>query len=321
VRKVAFRLSPLAFRVSLFAALIAPAAWAGDNDPQLFRLGHVDDITVCTKCDGTDRTIEPGDPLAQTRFARYATTLGLMFAPSVLEPAATTGEAGFEIGFTGKVAFPRLAPSEWPTAATEAVTAPPTAVFLPTLSLRKGLGGSFELGMSVSMLGGSQIFGIGLEARWAPLEGIDFAPDLALRIYGTRLVGTQELDLAVGGGDVLLSKSFGIAGMVKLQPFVQYGIAMVNATTGVIDFHPQSEDIRDPTADDGVFRTINFFQNRYARLAFGFRLVAGVAVLGVEGSYLNGTNAVQHDKLSDGTLPPTQTTKLWSVSGRVGLQY
>jgi hypothetical protein len=309
------------FALLTTALLCATAARAGDNDLQLFRLGHPDDISVCTKCDGTDTKIEAGDLAAQARFARMTAALGLALVPSVFEPAATTGQAGFELGFSGKVAFLRLSPEEWPTAGTLAQSAPPTALFLPTISLRKGLGGSFEVGAAATMLSGSQIVAVTGEFRWALLEGIDVAPDLSLRIHATRALGTQELDLTAGGGDLTISKSFGVLGVLRVQPYAQYGVVMVNATTGVIDFHPQSENLRDPTSDDGIFRQINFFKNRYQRFVVGLRLVAGVAVVGLEGSYASGTNAIQNDDLSDGTRPPSQTTKMWTASGRLGLAF
>ena len=330
-RRLVFRLPSIAVRSLVLAALLAaPAARAGDNDVQLWRLGHPDDVAVCTKCDGTDRTIEAGDLNAQARFARFATALGLALVPARFDPAATTGQSGFELGFSAQVAIPRktadgrdapLDPNEWPTAGTQGTGPAPRALFVPTLSVRKGLGGSFELGIHASLLGGSQIFAIGASLKWAAIEGLDVPIDLALLVHGTRIIGTQELDLVSGGADAILSLRLAAFGMVKLQPYAQFGLLMINATSGVVDFKPQTEDVRDPTADDGVFRTVNFFQNRYGRAVVGLRLIAGVAVVGLEGGYAWGTNAIQHDSLPDGSAPPRQTTKLWSASGRLGLAF
>lgn len=304
----------------------ASGAVAGDNDIQLWRLGHPDDL-LCTKCDGTDDgVIEPGDPGAQARFARFASALGLLFVPALFEPAATTGQSGFEVGFSGKVAFPRLAFSrvagnKWPTAGTPDGGDPPKALFLPTLTVRKGLGGSFELGIHASMLTGSQVFALGGELRWAVVEGFHPAPDIGVRVFGTRVVGAPGLDLLVGGADLAVSWSIGVAGAMKVQPYAQGGIVMINAASGVLDFRPEAEDVRNPTADDGVFRTVRFLDNRYARGVAGLRLVAGVVVLGVEGSYAQGFNPVQSDALAGGGKPPYQKLQLWSASGRLGLAF
>ena len=107
----------------------------------------------------------------------------------------------------------------------------------------------------------------------------------------------------------------------KLQPYAQYGIALVNATSGIVDFRPQTEDARDPTADDGVFGTVRFYDNRYGHAVAGLRLVWGAAVLGVEGSYSHGFAPVQSDALPGGARPGYQKLELWSASGRLGLAF
>ena len=109
--------------------------------------------------------------------------------------------------------------------------------------------------------------------------------------------------------------------MVKLQPYFQFGISMVHATTGVVDFQPGAEDPKDPTADDGVFRTVKMFDNLYNRFALGLRMVAGAVVLGLEGSVAFGTNPVQSDKLTGNVAPPTQFTRQFGASLRLGVGF
>ena len=65
--------------------------------------------------------------------------------------------------------------------------------------------------MHASMLAGSQMIALGGELRWAAVEGFHPAPDIGLRVFGTRIVGSQELDLFVGGADLAVSWSFGLA--------------------------------------------------------------------------------------------------------------
>ncbi len=299
----------------------APARAYSDNDLQLWRLGHPADIVVCTRCDGSDRSKELGDPSAQARFARLSSTLGLAFVPPFQESAGTTGQAGFELGFSGSEAFLNIAPNQWATSGTQATAAPPKVLLVPTVALRKGLGGSLELGATVAWLDNSQMLAMTGELRFGLVDGVAYAPDIALRAYATRVVGSQELDLTLGGADVQVSKSFGLGGVVKLQPYGQYGLALVNAASGVVDFRPGSEDPKDPSADDGVFHTVSFFQNRYHRVSLGLRLVVGAIVLGIEGSVALGANAVQQDALASGAPIPTQFTQLWSTAGRLGLTF
>lgn len=303
---------------ALFICLLATgAARAGANDLQLYRLGHPDPL-ACTRCDGSPGDVpEPGDPLAQARFHRLASTLGLAFVPAFVQPANTLGWSGFEMGFSSAQAFLHIPADAWPTAS----GVPPRVLELPTFSMRKGLGGSLELGAAASWLASSQMFALSAELRWAILDGIAFAPDLAVRAFGTRLVGTQELELTMGGADAQLSKRFGLAGTFELQPYVQGGVVLIDAQSGVVDFKPGTVDAANPTAPDGVFHRAGFLDNRYLRAAAGLRLVAGYVVFGVEESVAEGRNAVQSDPLPGGAPVPTDFVRLWSTQGLVGLTF
>jgi len=302
------------FPIGLLICVAAAGARAAENDLELWRLGHPDPLG-CTRCDGLPGdTPEPGDPKAQARFHRLASTLGLAFAPPFQETAGTLGQAGFEVGVSSSEAFPKISSDAWPTRA----AAPPTVLTLPAVTLRKGLGGSFELGAAVSWLANSQMMALSAELRWAMLDGIAYAPDLSVRAWATRALGTQDLDLALVGADAQLSKSFGVAGMVKLQPYFQGGIAMVNAQSAVVNFKPSADNPTNPGAQDGIFRSVSFLNNRFLRAALGFRMVAGVLVLGVEGGVAWGTNAIQNDALAGGAAAPTNYVRLWSGSARLG---
>ena len=306
-------------RAALFLLLVCSAgARAAPNDLHLWRLGSPDNITVCTVCNGTDNTVVPGDPTAQTRFARLTATLALAFTPAFEDAAQTTGQSGFELGFGSQVAFPRLSEQEWPSEATLGTGAPPQALFLPTVTLRKGLGGSIEMGFAASLLAKSQIFALGGQVRWAPLDGLYGWPDLAVRAWASHLMGVQDLNMTFGGVDVLISKSFGVAGTFRLQPYAQYGLTMVDASTGAIDFNPAAENPANPSADDASFHRLAFWENRYHRFAAGVRMVAGRWLLGVEGSMAMGVNPVQHD---NSATAATQFTRLWTTSAHIGLAF
>jgi hypothetical protein len=304
-------------RICLSILLLAGAANAAANDLQLWRLGHPDPL-ACTLCDGAPLDVpEPGTPGAQARFHRLASTLGLAFVPPFQETAATTGQAGFEIGLTSSQALLRIGADAWATAGTQAVSAPPDVLVLPAVTLRKGLGGSFELGAAIQWLANSQMMALSGELRWAAVEGLESVPDVALRLWGTRVIGTQDLDLASAGADALVSKSFGIAGMMKLQPYASFGLAMVNALSAVVDFKPGSEDAARPGADDQVFHGITLYNNRYWRAGAGVRLVAGRMVAGIEGAMAWGRNAVQ----DTGAAGQENFVRLWSFAGRVGAAF
>jgi hypothetical protein len=307
--------------LALSAALWSPGARAGDNDVVLWKLGNPDPITICTLCDGTDNSTKAADPKAQGRFARMSSSLGLAFVPAFSETGASLGQAGFELGFSQSFQFLSLDNEDWATDGSQGVARPPLLA-LSTATVRKGLGGSFDLGVFATYMAQSSMLSVGAELRAAIIDGLDYAPDVAIRAYGARVTGTRELDLTIAGADLMISKSFGVAGMIKLQPYGQYGMAFVNANTGVINFHPTSQDPTNPTAEDGVFREIHMLDNRYTRVALGLRLVAGAAVIGLEGNYAFGTNPVASDTGgTDAPTPNTQTTHEFGVNAHLGVQF
>jgi hypothetical protein len=303
-------------RIGAIILVLAGAARAGGNDLQLWRLGHPDAMP-CTLCDGSPGDVpEQGTPGAQARFHRLASTLGLAFVPPFQEPAATTGQAGFEVGLSSSQAFLHIGADAWPTVDTQATGAPPGVLVLPALAVRKGLGGSFELGVAVQWLTNSQMIAMSGELRWAVVEGVLSAPDVALRVWGTRVIGAQDLDLGAAGADALVSKSFGIAGMTNVQPYGSFGLAMINAYSSAVDFKPTAEDQARPGLDDQVFHPITLQNNRYWRAGAGARFVTGSVVVGFEGAVAWGTNAIQ-----DGVNVGTNFVRLWSLAVRFGATF
>jgi len=304
-------------RLAALFLIVAGAAHAAANDLEIWRLGHPDNL-ACTLCDGSAGDLpEAGSPGAQARFHRLASTLGLAFIPPFEEPAATTGLSGFEFGVSSSQAMLRIPADAWPTVETQATGAPPPLLILPAFTLRKGLGGSLELGAGVQWLANSQMLAVSAQLRWAAIDGIDYAPDVALRAWGTRVLGTQDLDLGAAGADALVSKSFGLFGMLKVQPYGSFGIAMVNAFSAMVDFKPASEDSAQPGADDQRFHNISLYNNRYWRAGAGLRVISGRMLVAAEGSVAWGRNPIQ----DMATTAPENFVRLWSFSGRLGIGF
>jgi hypothetical protein len=308
---------------ALACALLVPRpAGALDNDVQLRWLGSPNGLP--TGCSPTPQAAQPQcttqpDANAQSRFARMGSALGLAFAPVWSEPGSTAGQAGFELNVAEVLAFPRLHADEWATDGSKALSAP-TVLPLTSLTVRKGLGASIDLGFSLTYLAGSQMIGLAADLRVALLDGVEKAPDVALRLWGGHLAGSGELFVNDLGGDLVLSKSFGVSGMVKLQPFAQLGFAWIQLDSALIDFAPESY----PAAPTGalqvlsnhdVFQTVKLFDNRYLRSTIGLRLIAGAALVTLEGSGAWGTNPVQSGSAT------TQGTQQYGLSAHVGFGF
>ena len=115
-------------------------------------------------------------------------------------------------------------------------------------------------------------------------------PSMALRAAVSRLVGTTQVDMTVVSTDVTLSKSFGLAGTMRLDPYVGANLLVTIVRSQVIDTtpnvdafkqYPSTVDLNSNTtfpdaAGDNILRW---------RMFVGFRLVYSVVSLSAEFSY------------------------------------
>jgi hypothetical protein len=290
-------------------------AGAATYDIQLRLLGPVNPLPQ--GCGSGVACTVAADGQAQFRFARLGSALGLAFAPAWNEPAGTTGQAGFETSLSVNGAFVGLTKAEW---ATEGGKEPPPVLPVTSLHLRKGLGGSIDLGFRVSYLPGSQMVGMGAELRAGLLDGLESAPDVAVRVWGEHLLGAGELFVNEVGADLLVSRSFGLGGLLQLQPFLQIGVAFLQLDAAWVDFSPQDFKSADPFGNHDIFQSVKLFDNSYLRSALGLRLVTGAVILGIEGGGAWGSNVVSSSAAA-GKPAASQSTNQYSASFHLGLGF
>lgn len=310
--------------VLVWALVMPRPAAALDNDVQLRWLGSPN--SVPTGCVQLGQANPANLPLCsqapQSRFARMGSALGLAFAPAWSEPGATGGQAGFELNVAEVLAFPRLHADEWGTEGSHGAGAP-AVLPLTSLTIRKGLGASIDLGFSITYLAQSQMIGLAADLKVALLDGVEKAPDVAVRFWGGHLAGSGELFVNDMGGDLVLSKSFGVSGMVKLQPFAQLGFAWIQVDSSLIDFAPESYPTTpavaaDVLANHDVFQTVKLLDNRYFRSTVGLRLIAGAVLLTLEAAGAWGTNPITS---TQGGFTATQGTQQYDLSARLGFSF
>ena len=157
--------------------------------------------------------------------------LGLSLQPRFSGPASTVGSLGFDVGFnlvrTDLTADSRAA---W----AKAVPDPLSTLEISQVHVRKGLPFSFELGCAVSKLHDSRLWGVAFEVKTAFVEGYTYVPDIGARGHISTVIGSRDLAMLGLGGDLLISKSFGIAGMFQFTPYTGYSYTFVYATSHVI---------------------------------------------------------------------------------------
>jgi hypothetical protein len=243
-------------KVTLAAALAAalmvstwPAdARAGSNDLVLSRLGEL--VTG----DSGDRVVPDTEA-----FRSLASELGVVFAPRLSAPADTLGYGGFE--FAADLSFTSISSGESYWRVREGYAADSSGRYGPSvmptvgIGLRKGIGFPLPLELHVGAIHliDSSMWGAQSSIKFAIYEGYHERPlpSLAVRVGGSRLMGTDELDLTTGSVDVSLSKSIGVSGAVNLQPYGGWNGLFIVPSSGVIDKTPH---IDPRTPDDANMR-------------------------------------------------------------------
>jgi hypothetical protein len=233
---------------------------------------------------------DPTDPVRQTMYKSLMSELSLVMAPHALAPADTLGYSGFQLAF--ETSFTQISNNAdfWQRGVENV-----SSSFLSTISVmaRKGIWlplPGFEIGAGATKLIDSNMYAVQAYAKLALHEGFhDWAiPSLAVRGAVSHLLGAPQVDLTVLSLDASLSKSFGIAGTVTLDPYLGAGALLsfvrgqVIDTTPNVDAFAQGPDSADVNANttfpdpDTIVRW---------RLYAGFRLVYAFFALTGEFAY------------------------------------
>jgi hypothetical protein len=269
--------------LALLSALVVLAPGAAHADRYDFRLYQL----------GAPAT----DPSANARFGAFVNELGMAICNWNLEPPETTGYSGFNFAFEYPVSLINdkgtlNGKPYWPL---QPGTTGSGALQMPGVHIRKGLPYSFEVGVKVNYIEQSNMVASTIEAKWALNEGFLYFPDLAVRGFGTQLIGSREFNLTVAGLDIGLGKQFAINGQMTLTPYVGWSSVWVAATSNVVDFNPGQTEKQQfsggtggnasGTASQDVFQNVDLGSNRHNRFYGGVRFISYVVEFGLEASY------------------------------------
>lgn len=270
-----------ALRLAVFAVAmgLAGAAYAHPNDISLLGLGRPRDGSL-------------SDP-ATRRYRALSAELALALSPKALQPAETLGMSGFEFGLASTLTGISEREDYWQGQPGSPVfEAPlndrkvPGALWTPTLTVRKGLPMSADVGVSFAYLASSSMAMLGADFKIALYESyVRYFPALAVRGSFGRLIGSSDLDMFTGEVDALASFAFGVGGMAQLTPYVGVGRMFAHVNSQVLDETPYSvvDDQNDQRGGaDGslyTFPTLDWQKNQFTRVFGGLRL--NVAMLTV----------------------------------------
>ncbi len=255
----------LAGALAVLAPLaVAAPAHAGKNDLSLLNLceqrspapgllnGPVPECTWVKRQAGTGRIQSVSfDAGAEGRFRSLMSELGVVMAPRLSVPADTLGFSGFQV--SAEVGTTRISRDEAFWNGVEGVSSQNTSASRPPqwlttvgVFIRKGIWlplPAFEVGTGVMHLLESQLVAWQGYAKFALHEGFhDWPiPSFAVRGSVSHLTGTDQARMTIGAVDLLLSKQFGVAGTVRLEPFAGWSSLFIHARSGVIDATPSCD--------------------------------------------------------------------------------
>jgi hypothetical protein len=114
---------------------------------------------------------------------------------------------------------------------------------------RKGLWAptpAFEIGAGGSYLVDSTVFALQAYAKLAVHEGFHKlpVPSIALRAAVSRPFGLGQVDMTLISTDLSISKSFGVAGTFKLDPYLGANLLVNIIKSQVIDTTPNTDAYR-----------------------------------------------------------------------------
>ncbi len=236
---------------------------------------------------------QPVVPTTQqiTAYRSLMSEMSVILAPTLMTPADSLGWSGFQLSV--ETTFTQISRQSdfWQKGASN-----PTADYVPSLTVfaRKGIwlpAPSFEIGAGGTKFFDSSLYAMQLYAKFAIHEGFhDWPlPSFALRAAVARVFGSSQMDMTILSFDLTVSKSFGLGGKVKIDPYVGFnplvtltGSQVIDTTPGIDAFKAQNPMMND-LVSNAVFPQLDAIVRW--RLFTGFRLVYGIFGLSGELAY------------------------------------
>jgi hypothetical protein len=193
---------------------VAHAAWP--DDIVLSGMGSYNDSVV-------DASV------ASAAYAYLVNEMGMSIANKPLSPAETLGVNGFDVGFNSSFSFVHARQGDdsdaTPWQRAHADNDPSAVVWIPSLTARKGLPGSIEVGTNLGYVGFSRQGVMGGFGRIGLVEGYRKLPDVAVQAGYSGYFGNPELELGVM--DLSLSVGytvgFGLISGINQATFSPFG--------------------------------------------------------------------------------------------------
>lgn len=198
--------------------------------------------------------------------------LSLAMGPRMVGPAASLGGLGIEAAYEMSFVQINSGSDYW----TDAAENPTSTVRTGQLRVRKGMPYGVQFGGSLTHLQESNLWAIGAEMNLSLVDGFVNLPDVGIRGSVETVLGNADLSMLIVGADLTMSKSFGVAGLFALQPWVGYSFTFTHVQTHQIDVYVGETDIKP---DLMLLKAVSDISHR---AAFGLRAVVTRVSIGGE---------------------------------------
>ncbi|MFT3917417.1 MAG: hypothetical protein QM704_26025 [Anaeromyxobacteraceae bacterium] len=314
-------------------ALAAPAAAprAEPLDLSLVKLG-APSASVWTNLPGVTVSASDAAQLAidaKTRFATLSIETALAFSSAVMQPASTTGVAGWDLAFEasyvgvhpGKIGTTNAGTAFTANGPWQTKGLVPHELFLSGFHVRKALPYSLEVGGRFVYLSQSNYGAVQGEAKWAVVEGYQRWPDLAIRGAYTAVLGQRDWNLSVLEADVLLSKRFGLNAVASVTPYLAVRWNRITASSEVLDFAPTTAATPSPTQLSQTQARFPELTPSVLRYTLGARLAASTLSVALEGTYFGATTIAGKATPADDEYADVKLARSMGVAGRFGWEF
>lgn len=166
--------------------------------------------------------------------------VGMAMGPRMAGPAASGGALGIEASYEVSAVGTNSTADYWK----QAASAPQSIVTTQQLRVRKGLPYSMQVGGVVTSLSNSNLTAIGIEFGVNLTDGYKNIPDIVIRPSIHTVLGNSQIDMFIVGLDLAVSKSFGIGGVVALQPWVSYSPSFTHVNTHLVSIYEDPKAIQ-----------------------------------------------------------------------------
>lgn len=200
--------------------------------------------------------------------------VALAIGPRSLGPIASQGSLGVDAGYELGISGANGNADYWKRGVGEENV--PDSLVSHGFRARKGWPQSMQVGAHVTHLANSNLYALGVEAQLSVIDGFRYIPDLGVRVSGAGVMGNSKMDLAVGAVDATLSKSFGVGGVLAIQPWLGYSFGAGYFKPNLDALFPNDQTLRPitPKFEAGWLLT--------QRAAVGFRVVVTRVQFGFE---------------------------------------